>query len=75
MLAQEQADRAAVARAGDRSLRWVAQQQLAGQGPSAVTTHHEPNGGAILGPQAMEIADLGELPSAVDTHPGERPEA
>jgi putative membrane protein len=75
LFAQQQADRAATARAGDRSLRWVAQQHLAGQGPHAVTTNVAPEGGAILGPQASAIADLGELPSAVDAHPDERPEA
>jgi putative membrane protein len=74
-LAQEQADRASVARAGDRSLRWVAQQQLAGQQPDAATPSAAPQDGGILGPQASEVADLGPTASAVEPDPGERPEA
>jgi putative membrane protein len=78
-LAQEQADRASVARAGDRSLRWVAQQHLAGQQPgrdsAAVTPSAPPHDGGILGPQASGVADLGTTPSAVEPDPGERPEA
>jgi len=74
-LAQEQADRASVARAGDRSLRWVAQQHLAGQQTGAATPSAAPHDGGILGPQASEIADLGPTPSAVEPDPGERPEA
>jgi hypothetical protein len=79
LLAQEQADRASVARAGDRSLRWVAQQHLAGQQPgsetAAVTPVAPPHGGGILGPQASGVADLATTPSAVEPDPGERPEA
>ncbi len=72
-LAQEQADRATVARAGDRSLRWVAQQQLSGTAPPAPPSGAAPDGGSILGPGAAP-ADLA-APSAVDPDPGERPEA
>lgn len=73
-LAQEQADRATLARAGDRSLRWVAQQQLSGTAPSPPEPPRAaPTGGSILGPAGP--ADLGPDPSAVDPHPGEGPES
>ena len=78
-IAQEQADRAAAARAGDRSLRWVAQQQpvrrRAASAPTAVArarrAAHPSSAAAVAG----IAADLGPAPSAVEPDPGERPEA
>ena len=74
-LAQEQADRAAHARAGDRSLRWVAQQHLAGSAPGPAVSSPAGTGASILGPDVIEVADLGSLPSPVEPHPGEGPES
>jgi putative membrane protein len=63
-LAQEQADRAAAARVGDRSLRWVASAAL--QPPSADSPADSP---------VDPIAEPPVVPSAdVDPHPGERAE-
>ena len=76
-LAQEQADRAAEARAGDRSLRWVAQQHLAGSSPAAevsASPSADP-GESILSSAHIEIPDLGPMPSPVEPHPGEAPES
>jgi len=76
-LAQEQADRAAEARAGDRSLRWVAQQHLAGSSPAAAASASpsaDP-GESILSSAHIEIPDLGSMPSPVEPHPGEAPES
>jgi len=76
-LAQEQADRAAQARAGDRSLRWVAQQHLAGTAPVASASPSSPADASesILSPERIEIPDLGAMPSSVEPHPGEGPES
>jgi len=75
-LAQEQADRAAEARAGDRSLRWVAQQQLAGSSPVAPSASSPTDAGeSILSSAHIEIPDLGPMPSPVEPHPGEAPES
>ncbi len=79
--AQEQADRATVARAGDRSLRWVAQQQLSGAAPEPPPAGTAPSGGSILGPAKGPVGPTepgptpGPTPSAVDPHPGEGPES
>ena len=76
LLAQEQADRAATARAGDRSLRWVAQQHLAGTAPAAPVSAPSGvgDGSPILGSGAAGVAGLGAPSSAVDAHPREGPE-
>ena len=75
-LAQEQADRATEARAGDRSLRWVAQQQLAGSSPvPSASASPADQGESILGSAHIEIPDLGPMPSPVEPHPGEAPES
>lgn len=63
-IAQEQADRAALARAGDRSVRWVAEQHAAAAAAQP--------GGRILG--AARPSSGGSSGSAVDADPGERPE-
>jgi putative membrane protein len=57
-LAQEQADRAAEARLGDRSLRWAANAALAQQPPT-------------LPDAEPEVASSAEIPADVDAHPAE----
>ena len=74
-LAQEQADRAAQARAGDRSLRWVAQRHLAGSAPPASASSPADAGESILSAEHIAIADLGSMPSPVEPHPGEASES